>query len=82
MRLKVFNENNGTKIEEPVNLKLITSVFSDGINVVAVDDKGVPIPSGNILKILNDGTFELHTSVNERLGFKLDSAGRIKKRGE
>ena len=47
------------------------------IQLVACDDKGIRISNGCILSIQKDGSLRTFEDINEGLGLKLDSEGRI-----
>lgn len=74
MKLQAFSKDK--KITKPVYLKLVN--LSGGVKVVAVDEKGEPIVSGNLITFYENGTIGFHGSVNRSLGFALNSDGRIK----
>ena len=51
------------------------------IIVVAVDNFGEEITGGTLVRFYPNGTFTRCKKVNEKLGFQLDSEGRIKQNG-
>ena len=71
MKFKVFDASR----EPEVLFKL--EECSWGIRLVACDGEGNILPSGYILDIMGDGTLYCNTGVNNSIGLKLNSMGRV-----
>ena len=76
MKLEIFEEQKAEKTDEPVRLRL-RKTMSGGIDLVAVDKKGVRLEQGTLLFIDKRGVM-LCTSIDKNLGLSLDNAQRLK----
>jgi len=78
MKIEIYNPS-APEPEQPTRLAL--KEYAGSIRLVAVNAAGHTVSSGNLLTFEDDGTVYRHESVNETLGFQLDSQGRIIMRG-
>ena len=74
MKFKVYEEEP-PKEEDAVTLQLVKR--GDEIAVIACDEKGIIVESGNLIEFRSDGTIYLCPGVSQTLGFKLDMHNRI-----
>ena len=75
IKLKAFTEAAPVEAK-PIQLKLVDR--EDGeVSVVAVDEDGERVPAGYLITFTPDGKIRRAKSVNDELGFSLDSMGRI-----
>lgn len=72
MKIKVFDKN---EIDDTIYLKLIQ--VSGGIDVIAVDDKGVILSEGHLLFISTKGVMR-YSYVNDKIGFDLTADYKLK----
>ena len=75
MKFKIFGQKEKTK-----QLYLKFEQESDGVAIVACDEKGRARRAGYLLKLRNDGTLEKFYAVNNSFGFQLNDKGAIKNR--
>ena len=78
MKVRPYNENRA-KTESIVDLKLVLT--SAGVDVIAVDAYGIPIPYGVLAAITTDGILRIR-DLNSGLGFDTDDWGHIRDIGE
>lgn len=76
MKLKIYQEKSEEIEEEPVRLALRQE--GEGILVHVVDENGNHIDASNLVKFYSNGIIHRCSSVNKKLGFQLDSFGKIK----
>lgn len=71
MRVEVYNESEPKPEPEKVlRLRLISEYGS--VRLVAVDEAGATVSSGNLLQFRSDGGVTRFPGVNPGLGLKLD----------
>lgn len=76
MKLSIFKEpSEAPKEEKHVRLRLVKEGW--GISVVAIDERGERVRSGYLLEFMPDGKIHRSPSINDTIGFDLDSQGRI-----
>jgi len=73
MKLEIYNEKKNDKI---VYLKLVKSSYSDGIDLIAVDNGGNELEEGNLLGISSNG-MDLSPAINPKIGLPLDKNGKL-----
>jgi hypothetical protein len=74
MKLKAYNEKEPGDV---VTLMLKRDTLRGGLLLIAVEADGTPIARGNLLKITEHGTIIRYTALDPKLGFQLDSSGKI-----
>ncbi len=77
MRLEIYDDTD-PEPESVVRLRLVTSLLTKSVAVVAVDAAGSVVDGGHILRITEDGEIRRYPSVGSDLGFRRDDCGRVK----
>ena len=75
MRLEIYNEET-PKFETPLRLRLIQETATK-VNLVAVDNRGVPVERGYLLSLSSDGQLFLNTHISKELGLKLNEQAQF-----
>jgi len=71
---EVFDESTISK-NKVCRLRLVKN--GSDVDLEVVDEKGIRLPQGSLLRFNLDGIIHCYPGVNEDLGFNLDGEGRV-----
>ncbi len=77
MKLEIYDDTT-PETEKVVTLRLQRFCGDGPIWLSAVDERGVTVGGGNILRIKPDGSIKRCRGVEPDIGFDLDVQGRVK----
>ncbi len=75
MKLEIYD---GATPEPETVVTLRLQKESGSIWLIAVDERGVMVRGGNILRIKSDGSIYRVRGIDPDIGFDLDAEGRVK----
>lgn len=75
MKVVVYNPKEPK--DPVVRLALEDAGGEDGVSLIAMDENGIPVPGGRILRITSAGIVRRYSYINQKLGLQLDYEDRI-----